>query len=188
MKTALLLHGMPSKEEYYNQSIPCGSNCHWFPWLQKELIVKDYQVWAPDILHSFMPNYATWKEEIERYSINEESLLVGHSCGGGFFLRWLSENKLKVKKLVLVAPWLDPSKQVCPEFFAFDFDKSLPSRLELTVFYSDNDHEEIMKSVELIKSTFPNVRYKEFSGYGHFCSSDMSSNEFPELLSELEIG
>jgi hypothetical protein len=34
--------------------------------------------------------YATWLRGVERYEITPETLLVGHSCGGGFLVRWLS--------------------------------------------------------------------------------------------------
>lgn len=32
------------------------------------------------------------------------------SCGAGFLLRWLSENSVRIAKLILVIPWLDPNK------------------------------------------------------------------------------
>lgn len=38
MRNAILLHGLPSKEEYYNPDRPSSSNSHWFPWLQNYLV------------------------------------------------------------------------------------------------------------------------------------------------------
>ncbi|MCB0337508.1 MAG: alpha/beta hydrolase [Bdellovibrionales bacterium] len=185
MKTALLLHGMPSKDEYFEPNSPSGSNCHWFPWLQKQLIINEYQVWAPDIFHSYQPDYEIWKQEIERYDFNEQSLLVGHSCGGGFLLKWLSENSLCPKKLILVAPWIDPSRERCPEFFECQFDLQLHERTEIIIYGSDNDHPEIQSSIANIKAVYPHGRYRNFPGYGHFCSHDIGSDEFPELLDDL---
>ena len=40
MKTAVILHGMPSKEEYFNESSPAQSDKHWLPWIQRQLIVN----------------------------------------------------------------------------------------------------------------------------------------------------
>jgi hypothetical protein len=40
MKNAVLIHGMPSKDEYFDPSAPSLSNAHWFPWLQKQLIIN----------------------------------------------------------------------------------------------------------------------------------------------------
>lgn len=185
MKTALLLHGMPGEAEYYDMKTPCGSNCHWFPWIQKQLIVNDYHVWAPDIYHSYSPEYLIWKQEIERYTFNSDSLMVGHSCGAGFLLRWLSENKLSPSKVVLVAPWIDPLHRISSDFFDFKFDFQLPERTRLTIYFSDNDHDEVNQSVEIINAKYPNITYRNFEGYGHFCSSDIGSNEFPELLEDL---
>jgi hypothetical protein len=37
MKTAIIIHGMPSTEEYYDVNRPASSNCHWLPWIQKQL-------------------------------------------------------------------------------------------------------------------------------------------------------
>jgi len=38
MKTAIIIHGMPYKdEEYYNIDHSASSNCHWLPWIQKQL-------------------------------------------------------------------------------------------------------------------------------------------------------
>lgn len=44
MKKALILHGMPGKEEYYSKTSDSPSNAHWLPWSQKELLVSGYIV------------------------------------------------------------------------------------------------------------------------------------------------
>jgi alpha-beta hydrolase superfamily lysophospholipase len=42
------------------------------------------------------------RSEFERYDIFPETDLVGHSCGGGFFVRWLSKHlEVKVGNVVL---------------------------------------------------------------------------------------
>jgi pimeloyl-ACP methyl ester carboxylesterase len=89
---AILLHGLPSKEEYYDPKQPSLSNAHWFPWLQKQLIVNEIQTSAPDVPHSYEPKWATWVHEVERYEIGPRTILVGHSMGGGFWLRYLLDH------------------------------------------------------------------------------------------------
>ena len=106
---------------------PTLSNSHWFPWLSKQLLISDIPTVALEIPNAYMPNYTTWKKEFERFDIDSETILVGHSCGGGFLVRWLSENDVKVGKVVLVAPWLDPEKRrgADNDFFKFEMDKRM---------------------------------------------------------------
>lgn len=39
-KSAIILHGMPSKEEYFSPAYASPSNSHWLPWLQKNLLIN----------------------------------------------------------------------------------------------------------------------------------------------------
>ncbi len=184
MQNAIIVHGKPDREEYYDENFPSCSNSHWLPWLQKQLLVRGIQAATPEIPDAWEPQYGIWKKEFERFDIDKKTILVGHSCGGGFLLRWLSEHRdLKVGKVFLVAPWLDPKKSSCPEFFDFKLDKQLVSRTaKLTVFNSDNDGPGIQESVKIILDTLKNVEYREFHEYGHFCAGDLGADEFPELL------
>lgn len=36
MKNAIILHGGPDKEEYYDPKARSMSNSHWIPWLQAQ--------------------------------------------------------------------------------------------------------------------------------------------------------
>ncbi len=115
---------------------------------------------------------------------------MGDSCGGGFLVRWLSENKdKKVGKVVLVAPWLNPENNPISDtadFFDFEIDPDLVGRTKsLTIFNSDNDMETIQKSVGILKEKVKGNNYKEFHDCGHFCYSDLKTDKFPELLEEL---
>lgn len=118
MKNAILIHGWPGKEEYFDPNIPSPSNSHWFPWVQHQLLLKKIEAQTPEMPKAYEPNYEAWKEMFERFEINENSILIGHSCGGGFLTRWLSENDVRVGKVALVAPWLDPlpEKEIDPAF------------------------------------------------------------------------
>lgn len=103
MKNAIILHGKPSQKEYYDSKIPSSSNKHWIPWLQKQLIVNDIKADTPDVPHAHDPQWDLWVKEVERFEIGPETILVGHSCGAGFWIKYLSLNKtLKVGKVILV--------------------------------------------------------------------------------------
>jgi len=49
MKTAIILHGMPSKKEYYNPKSSAQSNKHWLPWIQRQLILNDVLAQTPEL-------------------------------------------------------------------------------------------------------------------------------------------
>lgn len=107
MKNAIILHGQPSKEEYYNPQMPSPSNAHWIPWLQAQLLKNDIKAATPEVPFAFKPDWDLWAEEVERFEITLDTIIVGHSRGGDFWLRYLSENKdIRVGKVVLVAPSL----------------------------------------------------------------------------------
>lgn len=187
MKNAIILHGKPTKSQYYDPDTPSESNAHWLPWLQKQLVVHDIAAATPEIPHSYAPDWKTWCREVERYEITPETILVGHSCGGGFWVRYLSEHKnMRVGKVVLVAPWLDPDGDETGDFLKFEIDPDVAIRTGgITIFHSDNDMGNVHKSVALIRENIRGVAYREFRGYGHFQLSDMGGSEFPELLSEV---
>jgi predicted alpha/beta hydrolase family esterase len=187
MKTAILIHGMPSKEEYFDSTGPALSNKHWFPWLQRELILNGILVQTPEMPEPYQPHYGKWKETFEQFTINEDTTLVGHSCGGGFLVRWLSENKVKVGKVALVAPWINANHPApVAGFFDFQIDAELVSRTKgLSLFTSSDDGKEVHDTAELLKNTVQNLQLKEFTDKGHFTLEDMETEKFPELLENL---
>jgi len=183
MKNAIIIHGTCDKDEYYNDKYPSLSNSHWLPWLQKQLLINDIITQTPEIPEAYSPDYKKWSQELERFDINEETILIGHSCGGGFLIRWLSENNIKIKKLILVAPWLDPEKENTQSFFDFEIDKNFKDKAnEIHLLISNDDEDDVLKSVEIIKNEIPNISYHEFSNLGHFTYGHMKTDKFPELL------
>jgi predicted alpha/beta hydrolase family esterase len=187
MKNAIILHGKPGKQEYYDPEYPSASNCHWIPWLQKQLLINEIVAYTPEVPHSYDPQYPIWKKEFERFEVTPETILVGHSCGGGFLVRWLSENKeARAEKVVLVAPWLDIERESTTDFFDFQIDPELSSRIgELIIFCSDDDNISIQESVKIIRNEINGIIYHGFHDYGHFTQNTMKKSEFPELLAVL---
>jgi len=187
MKNAILLHGTPSKEEYYSLEYPSASNAHWFPWLQKQLLIKDIPAVTIEMPSSYLPDYSLWQTEFERFDITPETILVGHSCGGGFLVRWLSEHpEIQVGKVVLVAPWLDPNNEKENDFFDFVIDSDFPIRTKgVVIFNSEDDASDVQTSVKEIMGETDEVILREFREYGHFCLGDLGTDAFPELLEEI---
>jgi len=185
MKTAIVLHGMPNKINYYSASANSQSNCHWIPWIQQQLIIKDITTQTPEMPESFNPDYGKWLDVFKQFKVDSSTTLIGHSCGGGFLTKWLTLNHIQVNKVILVAPWIDPN-QTKEMFKDFKVGNDLVEKTVsgITIFNSDNDTEEVQNSSRIIKEANPNILLKEFHNYGHFCYKDLKSNEFPELLEE----
>lgn len=188
MKNAILLHGRPTRERYFSPQYPSDSNAYWFPWLQKQLLIYGIHAQTPEIPEPYNPRYENWAKEIERYDPSPDTILVGHSCGGGAIVRWLSENKdAQVGKVVLVAPWIDIEKDDWP-LFDFKIDADIAARTKgITIFHSTNDAPEIVSSVKLLRDTIRQAKYREFENYGHFMFLNESEKVegFPALLQEL---
>ncbi len=149
--------------------------------------MRGYLAQTPEMPEPYEPEYRAWAGELERYMFNADSLaemlLVGHSCGGGFLLRWLSDHTdVSVRRVVLVAPWIDPYRNRCvPGFFDFKIDQALTARTDLHILYSDNDTPEVESSVQTILDTLPTIQQHFMPGRQHFTADSLGSVEFPEL-------
>ena len=182
MKRAIILHGMPSKEGYFNEKSQAQSNKHWLPWLQQQLIVRGILAQTPEMPEPYEPTYEKWKSVFEQFEINEDTSLVGHSCGAGFLVRWLSENKVKVGRVALVAPWVDPDHEMKNDFYNFTIDPELARRCEdIKIFYSDDDDKTILESVSQLEGAIAGIKTEVLHNLGHLIFADMQTEEFPEL-------
>ena len=181
---ALIIHGKQSVDNYFNPEIPSPSNEHWLPWLQKQLNMLGWWAQTPEMFAAHAPEYEMWCRSFDCYKLSPEITLVGHSCGAGFLVRWLSEHPdVRVGKVVLVAPSTGPMEN---GFYDFAIDHGLVARTaSLTIFASDNDYEAVQASVIRLRRDLPGVIYREFHNYGHFRLTEMGTRGFPELLAEL---
>ena len=119
---------------------------------------------------------------LKRQVIDENTILIGHSCGGGLLVKYLSENPdVKIGHLILVAPWIDALHQFMQYFNNFEPDPRLQERVKtINLFYSSDDHygDMIIKSCKKLQEVYPNMRVHKFDDKSHF-TGDMK--EFPEL-------
>jgi predicted alpha/beta hydrolase family esterase len=174
MKNAILVPGRPDKDEHYDAKLPSNSESHWFSWLKRQLILRDIHAVSIEPPYPFRPRYEEWKREFERFEITPETILVGHSCGGGFLVRYLSEHKdLTVGRVALVAPWTNPD----------NFEVS--DTADFFEFISADDEPSVVKTVEILKTTVQGLELKEYTDKGHFCFNDLGTVEFPELLAAI---
>ncbi len=185
---AILIHGWGTKEEFYDSKYPSASNSHWFPWLTKELMIRDIHTVSVEMPDSHDPQYEVWKKELERFDLDKDTILVGHSCGGGFIVRYLSETNIKVGKVLLAAPWIgvQPDREFDASFFNFDIDTSIVSKTDgVTIINSTNDSLQIQESVRQLSQKIKDIKLVELEEKGHLTLKGLGTEEFPELLKEI---
>lgn len=188
MKNVILIHGWNTKTEFFDPDKPTASNDHWFPWLTKQLMIKGIKADAPEMPEYQLSTYESWLKEVERFDINSDTSLVGHSCGGGFIVRYLSEHDITVDKVILIAPWLgiDPEEKFDEKFFDFVIDPNVAKKAKnVTIFVSGDDFDTIHKSVDKIVNSIDGVKLIKMSGKGHFTRTSLGTEAFPELLEEM---
>lgn len=177
----IILHGCPPNE----QSV-LPKEKKWMNWLVGKLKEKGFDAIAPDFPTSWNPKYSEWKKVFEMYSVTENTLLVGHSCGGAFLVRWLLETGKHVKKLILVAPAKVPETEndTRKDLYNFDLPKDASYIAGEIVIFTSNDLPHNLKSLELYKKAL-RPRLVTLENKVHFLYFQMHTNEFPELLVEV---
>jgi len=184
----IIIHGCPSSpEELININDPSSYSKHWIPYIKKGLVSMGIKTETPLMPSPWAPDYNAFKEEFEKYQVSEHTILIGHSCGCAFLVRWLGESKQKIKKLILVAPWKIPVENdpIREKFYVYPIDETIKSRVgEITMFTSDNENENGKKSLKIYHEALGG-KIIELKGHGHFILKHMGTGEFPELLKEV---
>ena len=185
MKKAIICHGVSiGFDSVRRNDLPSCSH-HFLAWLQQRYIVAGVSCQNPSFPNSWIPdrNYHDDANVFSRLELDEDTRLVGHSCGAGFLLKYLAQHpKIKVRHLVLVAPWLDPEGCLGDYYRDFELDERLPQRVgRMELFYSTNDIESVSRSVERIIKTYPAMIVHNCGAMGHFTEGDMGGQEFLRL-------
>jgi len=178
----ILVHGSNSSEKEAKKDKPENER-HWKPWLRNQLELKGIKFSNELYPRDWSPNYLEWKKILEKNLINQNSILIGHSAGGGFLIRWLGETSRKVGKLILIAPAIIHSKEWISlnDLLNFEINPNIQNcAREVIIFVSDNDSKGIKDSVHMLAKTFK-IKPIELKNKGHFTEI----NKFPELLAQI---
>jgi len=180
----IIVHGCPAdaSEEKTKEYAK-----HWMPWIKKELTSRGIRTEIPIMPKPWRPDYEAFKKEFEKYKVTDSTILIGHSCGCAFLVRWLGETKQRIKKLILVAPWKisDGKDKFRKLFYGYPVDKTIKERVrEIILFIADNEMEDGKKSLTIFHRALGG-KIIELKGMGHFCFENMGTEEFPELLKEI---
>jgi hypothetical protein len=183
-KKCIIIHGCPSDVEKAMNPETKTYDKHWIPWTKKQLIANNIETETPLMPSPWYPDYEKFKKEFEKYSVDENTILVGHSCGCAFLVRWLGETKRKIFKLILVAPWKIPDKddEYRKKFYTYPIDETIKTRVKkIIMFTADDEEEDGKKSLKIFHKALDG-EVIELKGRGHYTLNDMGTEEFPELI------
>jgi len=180
----IIIHGSNKKdlERMKEEGLLPQNKRHWIPWIKQELEKRGIKTFTPLMPRNWAPEYDEWKKEFGKLHVYENTVLVGHSLGGAFLVRWLGETKKKVKKLILLVPAYD--SRVYPylkDFLDFEIDETIKERVEEIVIFSSDEDRHTLDSVKFYNEKLKG-RLIEIKGMKHFIEKYMKTKEFPELL------
>jgi len=161
----------PVREPYYTET-----KKRW-----KETLFTEFGD-SHDVLYPSMPNsnnacYEEWKIWFERYfeHLTGDIILIGHSQGGFFLAKYLSENtpKIHIIGLYLVAAPFSGEGLGDEDGGDFNFDTSKLENMtkqcdKIYVLHSKDDPIVPVSHGTSYKKVLPAVKYMEFEDRGHF--------------------
>ena len=159
----------------------------WKDTLQDKL-GDDFEVIAPNMPNKINAKYLEWKIWFEKYFpfLNDEVILVGHSLGGTFLAKYLSENLLpkKIKALLLIAAPFDDedSDESLNDFALIGPLKKITEQVgKIYLFHSKDDPVVPFDQVNKYKNILPGSEIIVFTDRQHF-----NQEHFPELVELLK--
>ncbi len=142
------------------------------------------------VLYPMMPNsknarYKEWKLWFEKLFplLSDEVILVGHSLGGIFLAKYLSEDNIlskKINSLHLIAPPYDTevTKDSLADFELRGTVEKLSKYTDsIYIYHSKDDTTVAFADAEKYKRDLPCAELVVFENRGHF-----NQEEFPELI------
>jgi len=196
-KQVIVIHGGSSfgqYEDYINYLKTCDLTLEsmksgkggWKNSLQKDL-GDDFEVLLPQMPNPRNAKYLEWRLWFERILgvLDKEIILIGHSLGGMFLLKYLEESKIdkKIVQLHLVAtPCNEPEKHYLQEFgLPGSFDNVKKQTAKIFFYFSEDDAIVPIETVNFFKVKFSEAEFVLFSDRGHFKQA-----VFPELIKNIK--
>ena len=183
----IIVHGCPGGPEGEHDAATRSFDKHWMPWTRERLIERNIPTLTPIMPEPWAPDYTSFRREFERHPISERTILIGHSCGCAFLVRWLGESKQEIDTLVLVAPWKvpRPGDPIRKAFYEFPIDETIKHRVRrILMFTSDTEMEAGKQSLAIYHAALGGD-VVDLPGKGHYTIADMGTDAFPELLDKI---
>ena len=155
----------------------------WKPWLRKEL-GTNYEVILPIMPNKTNAIFEEWKIWMEKLIpfLNNGVILIGHSMGGAFLAKYLSENKFpkKIEAVFLVSAVYDKDTEDYP-LVSF----ALPEKLDLQtdkvyLYHSKDDPVVPFSDLAKYEEALPKAKSRTFNDRKH-----INQEEFLELAEDI---
>src|SRR3989344_292293 len=172
------LHGYEVDIERYK-----SDKSDWKPWLRQRL-GGDYEVILPIMPNKTNAQFDEWEIWFEKLAsfLHDGVILVGHSLGGTFLTKYLSENqfKKKIKAVFLVGAVYGRDSEGY-SLVSFTLPTNLNLQTETIYLYHSKDDSVVpFSALEQYKKALPNAQIRIFEDRGHF-----NQEEFPELAQDI---
>ena len=159
----------------------------WKDNLQSDL-GKSFEVLKPEMPLKYHARYDEWKLWFEKMTplLDDGLILVGHSLGGIFLARYLSENEFPKRisaVFFIAAPYFAAKNENENAGFviASSFDKLRGQGGKLFFYYSEDDEIVSATHAKKFQKELPDALYRIFKDKGHFFAQE----HFPELVEEI---
>ncbi len=159
-------------------------NKNFFPWLKKELESRGYNVFVPKLPNTNKPNINKQVEHVlKNEKFDENTVLLGHSLGSVVALKVVENLKVKIKKLILAAGFIDSKlisndKPYKKSFnWKFDFEKIKRNVGEIIILRDLKDTEIRKEQAERIYNALGGNLINFEAGEEH-----ITGNEEPVVL------
>lgn len=145
-----------------------------------------------EVLNPRMPNsqnakFLEWKIWFEKFIplLDEDIIFVGHSLGGIFLAKYLSENDCpkKIKATLLVAaPYNTPTRHPLADFnITSPLEKFAKQGGKIYLYHSKDDKIVYIDNSKRYQKELPESSLKIFENRGHF-----RAENFPELVEDIQ--
>ncbi len=145
-----------------------------------------------DVILSSMPNslnakYLEWKIVFEKYLAlcDDNLILLGHSLGGVFLAKYLSEEKIQKTvraTLFIAAPYEEDGGRKLAEFaITSSLDGVAAQGGKLFFYHSKDDPVVAFSELAKFQHELPNATYRIFEDRQHF-----NQEEFPEIVEDIK--
>ena len=168
---------------------------NWIPWLKSQLSKRKLNCIVPNFPSPYKQDYESWSKILKAYleigCISEETTFITHSLGGIFIIKFLIDNKVRIKRIITVAEFnnikFEEDNSLYDSFYIED--KKLKDLTKYCVekicIYSDNDP---YVSISDAESFSKNIGAEEvlIHNAGHF-NEKFGYKEFKEILEYISL-
>lgn len=197
MTQILTIHGGTTFANYddyleYLRSAPVHPERMTFKPMWRELLQQNlgpsYTVLSPSMPNKTNAKYSEWKLYFDKIVniLEEDCILIGHSLGAIFLVKYLSENKIPTniaKTILVAAPHSDESTE---DLTDFKLDATIPELFaqqagEVTMLFGSDDPVIAPVEIERYRQALPSAEIRVMSAPDHFMRE-----EFPEVLDAIK--